>query len=244
MIALLTLAAAVAAASPTGYPEVRTDPRFELFGVVQLLAGAEKRYSGFHRYDIPYTRAAETWFKPFARHPCIEVYQRLAATGLDYIVFNDFIYNLGDPPALLPRRHFEPGNLPDAYGSVEIEEFRLLLADFARVSRFEAYFKETASLREAMVSEVAQQAVALDLKSRLERYTGMPVGLRYTLIVSPFVEPSLSSTWVRDEAGGRRLTSLYGPEELPGRVGFRLPTRLGALWTEILMGQLDLAARP
>ncbi|PIR19601.1 MAG: hypothetical protein COV48_01085, partial [Elusimicrobia bacterium CG11_big_fil_rev_8_21_14_0_20_64_6] len=111
-------------------------------------------------------------------------------------------------------------------------------------SRFDAFYSETESFRRAMTDEVARQAVELDAKARLERYTGLPVRQSYTLIVSPFIEPVLSSTWVREEREGRRITSLYGPEEISGRSGFRLPTRLGGLWTEILIDQLRPAARP
>lgn len=242
--ALLALAASAAVASPSAYPEARTDPRFELFGVVQLLADADRRYSGFHRHDIPYTRAAQAWFSPFKRHPAVEAYERLAAKGLDHIFFNGFVFSLGEPPELEPREPFEPGNLAQAGGAEALEEFRLLLSDFARVSRFDAFYRETRPSRDAMVEEVARQALALDVKGRLEAYTGMKANRSYTLILSPFAEPSLGSTWARDEPGGRRLTSLYGPEDHQGGVAFRLPTRLGGLWTELLMDLLAPAARP
>lgn len=244
MLTALVFAAGLASAAPAAYPEARTDPRFELFGVVQLLADADKRYSGFHRHDIPYTRSADAWFKPFRRHPAVEFYQRLAARGLDPLFFNAFVFRLGGPPALEPREPFEPQNLVLAGGAEAMEEFRFLLADFARVSRFMEYFHETESMRRDMTEEVDRQARALDVRARLERYTGMPVRQGYTVIVSPFAEPSLGSTWARDEPSGRRLTSIYGPEDLTGRVGFRLPTRLGGLWTEILIDQLRPAARP
>ncbi|MDP3540993.1 MAG: DUF4932 domain-containing protein [Elusimicrobiota bacterium] len=242
--ALLALAASAAVAAPPAYPEARTDPRFELFGVVQLLADADRRYSGFHRHDIPYTRAAQAWFSPFKRHPAVESYENLAAKGLDHIFFNGLIFSLGDPPALEPREPFEPGNLAQAGGAEALEEFRILLADLARVSRFADFYRETGPYRGAMVEEVSRQAAALDVKGRLEDYAGMKTDRSYTLILSPFAEPSLGSTWARDEPGGRRLTSLYGPEDLHGAVAFRLPTRLGGLWTEILTDMLGPAARP
>lgn len=244
MTALLLVAAVFASAAPAAYPEPRTEPRFELFGVVQLLSGADRRFSGFRRHDIPYTRAAEAWFRPFARHPVVETYERLAAKGLDPVFFNAFVFGLGDPPALEPREAFEPGNLAEAGGAEAMEEFRILLADFARTSRFAAFYAETAPLRRAMVEEAERQALALDAKPRLERYTAMPVRQSYALILSAFAEPSLGSTWARDEPEGRRLASLYGPEEEGGKVGFRLPTRLGGLWTEMLLDQLGPAARP
>lgn len=242
--ALLALAASAAVAAPAAYPESRTDPRFELFGVVQLLADADRRYSGFHRHDSPYTRAAQTWFSPFKRHPAVEAYENLAAKGLDHIFFNGFIFSLGEPPALEPREPFEPGDLAQAGGAETLEEFRYLLSDFARVSRFDAFYRETGPSRDAMVEEVSRQARALDVAGRLEAYTGLKADRRYTLILSPFAEPSLGSTWARDEPGGRRLTSLYGPEDFKGEVSFRLATRLGGLWTEILMDRLGPAARP
>lgn len=245
MIAVfLTILAVAASAATVPYPEARTSSRFELFGIVQMLAGAETRYSGFHRHDIPYTRAAETWFKPYARHPVVEVYERLAAKGLDTVFFHDFIFNLDEPPGLEPREPFEPEAFSEAGGPAAMEEFRVLLSDFARTSRFEAFSVETAPLLKAMTEEVSEQARTLDAKSRLERYTGMPVRQNYTIIVSPFAEPVLGSTWARDDNETRRITSLYGPESTSAGFGFRMHTRLGGIWSEILIDQLGPAARP
>ena len=97
LLVLLVLTAAAQAPAPQTYPEIRADPRYELFAMVQLLAGADTRFSGFHRHDIPYDRAAEAHFKPFARHPVVQRYAELTAKGFTYVQAYQYLLALGDP---------------------------------------------------------------------------------------------------------------------------------------------------
>lgn len=240
----LCAAPARAAAAPV-YPEIRTDPRYELFAMVQLLAGADTRYAAFFRHDMPYDRAAEKWFKPYARHPAVERYRKLTEAGFSYLLAYQYLFALGDPPELAVKETL-PDPLLKAMGGAESEEeFRLLLADFARVSRFSEFYEKTAPLREDFLEPLRGQARALAVPRRLQEYTGLPVTARYTIIASPFAEPVLAITETRtDPDGVPRMTSLYGMDQREGAPQFRLPTRYGPVAREVVFEDLMAEAAP
>ena len=246
--ALLLLAVGAAAAAAVAFPEVRTDPRFELLAMVQLLAGADRQSSAFFRHDIPYDRAAEAWFRPYARHPVVEKYQELAAKGFDYIELYTFLFGLTDPPALESRS--SPGMIPagivaHAGGARSLKEFQLLLADFARASRFTEFYDGQAKERAELVALAAAPLRGKDLAEVFRRYTGWTPPARETVIISPFAEPVLSVTFATvDPDGVPRLTSLYGPETREGKFQFRIETRFAHLMLEDVNVKLKTEALP
>lgn len=238
MTAALLLAAALAAAAapaPEPFPAARSDARVELLGMVRLLARDEVGSAGFYRRDRPYERELERRLAPLAAHPVVARWLELERAGLGYVAAYQWVLTLGEPPGLAAGRG-APGDAERAAGGAEgLEEFRLMLADFARAAGFARLYAETAPLREPMVEDVRAQARALDLRRPLERYWGGPVAVRYALIVSEFVEPAIAVTAAsRDEDGTPRLTSLTGAEEFEGRVRPRLAARRGTLWAEAL----------
>lgn len=242
--ALLLLPAAPSLAAPAPEPqapappflEVRMDPRFELLAAVQLLAGADRRSSAFFRHDIPYDRAAEAWFRPYERHPVVEKYQELADKGFDYIEMYTFLFSLTDPPEL--RSTDAPGDLPagiaeHAGGAASLKEFQLLLADFARASRFQEFYDAQAGERASLVALASAPLAGYDLEAHFRGYTGWAPPARETLIVSPFTEPVLSVTFQStDPDGTPRVTCLYGAETRGGKFQFRLATRFAQLLLE------------
>jgi hypothetical protein len=238
MTPALLLAAALSAAAapaPEAFPAAMSDPRVELLGMVRLLAHDERGAAGFYRRDRPYERELEKRLAPLAGHPVVARWQELERAGLGYVPAYQWVLSLGVPPEL-GARAVPPGDAANAAGGAEgLEEFRLMLADFARAADFPKLYSETAPLREPMVDDVRAQSSALGLRASLERYWGGPVPVRYTLIVSEFVEPAIAVTALtRDADGTPRLTSLTGAEEFEGRVRPRLLARQGTLWAEAL----------
>lgn len=249
LAALLLLAARVpACAAAAPFVDVRMDPRFELLAMVQLLAGADRQSSAFFRRDIPYERAAEAWFRPYERHPVVEKYQELAARGFDYVELYTFVFGLTDPPAL--RSIAAPGDMPAAIaahagGAENLKEFQLLLADFARASRFKEFYDGQARERAALVALAAAPLRGQDLTEEFRRYTGWTPPARETLIISPFAEPVLSVTFgTVDPDGTPRLTSLYGPVTRKGKFEFHLETRFAQLMLENANVKLKTEALP
>lgn len=237
MIAALLLSAAVAAAAAPAepFPDARSDARVELLGALRLLARDERGAAGFYKRDRPYERALEERLAPLAGHPAVARWRELERAGLGYVPAYQWVLALGAPPALEAGAP-PPGDVARAAGGAEgAEEFRLLLADFARAADFPRLYAETAPLREPLVEDVRAQAAKEDLRGALERYWGGPVAVRYTLVVSAFVEPAVAVTALtRDADGTPRLTSLTGAEEFEGRVRTRLRARQGTLWAEAL----------
>ena len=217
---MLGVSGAAAAAS---WPSAGTDPRFELLGVIQMLAGSDRAGAGVFRHDIPYVHLAEARFRRYVFHPVVERYAELTRGGLDYLSAYHFIYALGEPPELALREELPERLLERLGGRQGAEELRLLLSDFARTSRFEAFYRDTAAQRQAMTVSVEAQAAALDPRGRLTAYTGLPVEGRFALILSPFAEPSLAAAFLRAGAGaaaqgaGLRLRpgGLRGPRRVP-----------------------------
>jgi hypothetical protein len=238
MTAALLLAAALSAAAappPEPFPAARSDARVELLGAVRLLARDERGSAGFYRRDRPYERELELRLRPLADHPVVSRWLELERAGLGYVAAYQWALTLGDPPGLAARGPFSGDAARAAGGAEGLEEFRLMLADFARAADFEALYARTAPLREPMVDDVRAQARSGALREDLERYWGGPVGVRYSLVVSEFVEPAVAVTALTlDPDGTPRLTSLTGAEEFEKRVRPRLDARRGTLWAEAL----------
>jgi len=150
------------------------DRRYELFAMVQLLAGADKRFSGFYRHDIPYDRR---------RRPISCLFSGILSwrgtpgwpskASITCAPINSWpcwaILRASRYRALSDQLVGEMG------GARKAEEFRLLLSDFARVSRFAQFFDGAAPERARLIKSVERQARRLDLRGKLERYSGIPV---------------------------------------------------------------------
>lgn len=234
MIPALALAlCAAGAASAAPYPSVRSDARVELFAAVRLLAGDAGGSSGFFTRAGAYEDALAARTAPLARHPVVERWQELEKAGLGYVPAHQWLLTLGEPPGLAAGAPAPEAVSRAAGGAVGVEEFRLLLADFAAAAEFPKLYADTAALRAPLLDSVRKQAETLRVREDLERYAGMPAP-EYDLIVSPFLEPALAVTAVSRAAGKLKLTSLSGPEEFDGKVVLRLGTRRGTLWAEAL----------
>lgn len=246
--ALTLFFAARAAAAPAPdkpFLEFRTDPRFELLGMVQLLARADERSSAFFRHDIPYDRAAADYFRPYARHPVVELYRRLTDRGFDYLLMYQYIFSLGNPPELSAGRPLSEDQIRRAGGAANLEEFRLLLADFARVARFQEFYDGQAGERARLVAMAAAPARSADLAEAYTGYTGLRPPARLTVIISPFAEHVLAADFrTKDPDGVMRITTVYGPEIYRGKFQFRFETRFAGEWTELAYVSLLESARP
>lgn len=235
MTALWLLAASLAAAAPAPepFPAARADKRAELMGMVRLLAHDERAGAAFYGLDLPYAAELSRRLAPLATHPVVERWGELERTGLNYVAAYDWLLTLGEPPELAPGAPWT-GEITKAAGGPEgLEEFRLMLADFARAADFDRVYAETAGLRDPLLAEYRVEASTAGLREGLERYWGGPVRLRYSLLVSPFVEPAMAVTVLtRDADGWPRLTSLTGGHEILGRLEPMLPRRRGTLWAE------------
>lgn len=241
MIAAILLALSAVPAAAAGYPLVRSDARVELLAAVRLLAGDAAAGSGFFRRAGAYENALASRLGPLGRHPVVERWQELEKAGLGYVPAYQWVLTLGEPPGLEARAGAPEALTRAAGGETGVEEFRLLLSDFAAAAEFMKRYAETEPLRAPLLDEVRRQAAVLRVREELERWAGLPAP-EYELIVSPFAEPGVAVTSVSRAKGGATLTSLTGPEERGGKVMLRLSTLRGTLWAEALREMLRPAA--
>ncbi len=238
---LLLLAASWAAAAPAAFPDFRTDPRIELLSVVQLLSGAESNSAGFHANDCRYLQDIRSRFARFATHPVVERYRALTRGGLDYVTAYQLMLELSGPPSLEAAGEL-PGDLVDrAGGKLSFEEFRLLLADFARTTGFQAFYAGESPFLSRMVEGAARDAGRSGAGRLYEAYTGLPVRSRFTFLLSPFAESVGAAAVVRrDEDGVARVLCVLGPYEVrEGVPRFLVEHRAADVWRETAALQLE-----
>jgi tetratricopeptide (TPR) repeat protein len=230
-----------AAAAPTSTMTARVDPRIELLGVIQYLAGRHK-----HGPEIPsYIAGIDRRFKNFRGHPAVKSYRDLAdkargEEGLAVIVFC-----LSDPPELSwtcapplrPKEHIE------MVGGEQASDLLLTeLRDFARASDFQGFLdghrKEYSSYEDAVRQELKDR----DYLSLIEDYVG-PLHSRLNVILSlAYRSGQLSYIIPYPFAGAKVQVSgpfdvftLMEPQVVAGKPRFAI----GGFWHELLCVAID-----
>ena len=222
------IASRAALAAPDGARlEVRSDPALELIGAVAALAGGAP---GYYEHGTAYEASLRSGVSRYARHPVVERYRALVETGATH----PDLCRL----ALLEGRD---GDLPPSSGGeLAAEEFRALLADFARVSGFQELYARLAPLREPPLAATRESARRHPLFGPLERAIGPGLGERATLLVSHGVEPVIAvSYWRRDPDGAPRLYAVTGPDGEEGTARLDFDHRRRGLWVELARARLE-----
>lgn len=193
---LLAAALALLLAAPAGASTltVAVDPRIELLGVVQRLAGA-----GDPGREDSYARDADAAFARFKRHPAVKLYAKIRerAGGREGLGIDLLYYTA--PPALALRDPEAPAPyMRDGEDQRLLQEFLAQLRAFAEKSRFQAFFDAHRPLYASLEGPARARFTALDPAARIEKYLG--VGLKsdclYALALlyrnsssSSFIEP-------------------------------------------------------
>lgn len=185
-LALLLLRSTAAAA-----PLIAVDPRLELLGVVQRLAGLEKAEPD----DAEYARLVDRRFGPWRGHPAVKLYADLAAGPGDPLGVVLLYYT--DPPELALKDPAGPVPFADTEdGGEKILSFVLQLRDFARKSGFPEFFRENAA-RYAAVERAARAEVgALDPEAAIGRYVGIDLQARRHYGLSLLYSPRLNDSFI------------------------------------------------
>ena len=92
--------------------DVRVDPRIELLGVVQLLAGGIPTATALH---FPYRERVEAHFGRFGDHPAVAMLRRLAKHGFVFDAPVIALLNCSDPPELALRHTPGPECISDRF---------------------------------------------------------------------------------------------------------------------------------
>jgi hypothetical protein len=114
---------------------VCVDPRIELMGAVQLLAG----YFLVSPYASAYRDAVQRHVGHLADHPAVVGFAKLAAADFCFDAVPHAMLCLSDPPALRPRVPFPDDVIARAGGKVALDAWLDDLRAFAGASDFAAF---------------------------------------------------------------------------------------------------------
>ena len=172
LLALLALGLAAPAASAL---DVSVDPRFELLGVVQQLAGAARA----GEETAAYRKQIDRRFAAFKSHPVVALYRDLAASPSREEACATILIYFSAPPELKlldknARIHYVSGDGERE----EMQRFLWELRAFARASNFGAFFKENAAFYRRAEEDARSRIGPRDPIAAIEALLGMSLASR------------------------------------------------------------------
>ncbi len=177
---LVLLLASTALPASAAY-DLTVDPRFELLGVVQQLAG------GGDAGDAPqYRQRATERFAAFREHPAVRLYADLASRGSREAAAATLMLYYSAPPELAlkdPDADIHHLNGPDE--AAEMQRFIRELRDFARVSDFARFFGENRAYYAKLEAEARRTLGTVDPAAVIESYVGVSLESRSHYILLP-----------------------------------------------------------
>ncbi len=161
---------------------VSVDARFELLGVVARLAGADSAAGATDAYR----QRIDKRFASFRGHPAVALYKRLAAEPSGAETLATFPLYYSDPPEL---RLTDP-NADIHYLAGEgrrelVARLLVELRDFARASKFAAFFKENGAYYRELETDARKALLGVQTVSEIEKLIGVGLASRTHSIVSP-----------------------------------------------------------
>lgn len=201
-LALAGLLCAGAASASTLVFE--TDPRIELLGAVQSLAGMRDA-----RAPLPaaYGRELERRFGRFRGHEAVRLYRELAARYQDFGV--DMLF-LTPPPDLRPSDASQPP--PFGGGEADFERFLSALRRFAAETDFAGFYAEQGAVYRSFAESARREAGSRDFPKIVEDYVGRGLDCRAHFVLAPSFSPSRGVSYILpypDPEHGRGLRGPY-----------------------------------
>lgn len=189
---------------------VVVDPRIELISVIQLLGG----YFLLGDADTTYKRDALRTFDAFRDHPAVLRARRLAKQDFAYSNVADLMVRLTGPDAVAWRRDVPAETMAGITDAAERDRFIGLMRDFARRSRFRAFFERNRPLRDRVTRTIAPMVVPN--VEAIQAYTGMTLG-RWQVIAGLLLHDGGFGPRVIRKDGSLETYSIVGPA--PDSVG-------------------------
>lgn len=193
LLALAAASAAGAAPAPRALPAV--DPRVELVGVVQLLAGRRPRRAPA---DAEHLEAARARFSPWKEHEAVKLYRSLSGRFEGFAV--DSLAMTPPPELTLDRAAAFPEPRAD------FEALHAALRRFAVDSRFMDFYEERRPWYAGLEQTAAADAGGTDFVGLVEQYVGSGLEARVHHVLSPLYAP---------ERGGQSYIYPYPSPEGP-----------------------------
>lgn len=210
-LACLLGAGAVAASptTPAGSGSsfvIETDPRVELLGTVQYLAGSrEKRIA----LPIAYGRALERCFGRFRGHEAVRLYRELAGKYQDFGV--DMLF-LTPPPGLRPLNPLRPP--PFGGGQEDFERFLTALRRFAAESDFAGFYTAQSGTYRGYKASARAEAGARDFPRIVEDYVGGGLESRAHFILALSFAPNRGVSYIVPYPDPEHGSGVRGPYDV------------------------------
>jgi tetratricopeptide (TPR) repeat protein len=234
-----------------GRLEFFVDARLELDGIMELLAfdltkgaGGKLHATDFMHPDIAYVREARKYFAPFKDHPAIKFRAQASIRAFDLGQRGQGLMRLSPLPDLKPHSQLSIGFLAHYVGGdAELERWLQSLRDFARDSKFQAFFDAKSGLLAPDLERLKREIEKADYIGKIETYTGLPFVGRYAFVLSPFISCDTGANIVqRGEDGLADIISVVGPTDHPApgdAVSCTYPRLHARIWHEAAHGVLD-----
>jgi hypothetical protein len=146
--------------------KIAVDPRIELLSVVQAFSG----YFLINKDDTPYRRNLDKYFAPYKSHPAVKLFAEMWRKGFNFQVPQSAMLYLSKPPELKQQRPFSDEITKRAGGEQRLNQFLSALRDFARETKFMAFFGANKESYRRMVDGVRMKARDVDYIGVLESY--------------------------------------------------------------------------
>lgn len=208
--ARLILLTALACVPARAEPDVRSDARLDLVGLVQLLSGDPHAARNLEA-DAAFER-----FERWSRHPAVKGLTAMRKNGFAWDIPLQYALYLSSPPALAEAYPAPSFFAETAGGAAALAAWREDLVDFARVSGFMDWEREREPRRREEIEAVRASAGGADLAPDLIAELGLKPWSSWTVVTGPFFGRGGVGAWVLEEKAGRpEIVVMYGPNRNP-----------------------------
>jgi Domain of unknown function (DUF4932) len=156
--------------------QVVVDPRIELMGILQLLAGSDLST----RYDFAYRRAVTTHFAPWMQHPAVTQMRHMRDAGFAFDAVPTLFLHCTPTPDLRVMMPLPPEMLIRAGGMEQVTTLVTTVGSFVADSQFQAFITDAQPLFDMVVRHTRPvvEAATADLAA----YVGVPLDQSWVVL--------------------------------------------------------------
>ncbi|MBI3552095.1 MAG: DUF4932 domain-containing protein [Elusimicrobia bacterium] len=172
-VLLFSWASAAAAAELRPPFDFKVDPRIELLGVIDHLAGRSPRDPGLEEY----AQRVERRFGALREHPAVMLYRDMVSNRPREDICAIVLFYYSAPPALeLKDRSFDVPHLEGKSENEDMQRFLWELRDFSALSDFMGFYRDNGEFYRRLEDSARSTLGGVDPIGAIEGYLG--VGLK------------------------------------------------------------------
>ncbi|MDI9412058.1 MAG: DUF4932 domain-containing protein [Bacillota bacterium] len=189
------------------------DPRVELLSIIQLFSDYGKKHRPLTEFNSSYVQRIKDYFSPFQEHKAISIYSQLISTGFNFSHPMDFILDVEfdlESNSLSLIKSVGESTVKSAGGLHQLELLTHFLTDFANQTIFSHFFTTNESFYKAIVEEVKEDLLGMNITKAFEEYYGVQYQ-RFYLVLNPLCDPGGYGIWKQCINGKLAAYSITGP---------------------------------